>query len=287
MTVLPHAARGAAKPRTEIEAAGLKLVAISYDSREVLVLFASQFGITFPLLSDDGSATIRRYGLLNTVAEAAVGPNRDDPEVAAEVRRLVSEVGANERMAGIAYPGTFVLDRNGMVTARFFEDSYIERNTVAQVLVAVNRSGSVAGRRVSTAHLDVTAYPTDTAVAPGNRFGLVLDITPRPGMHVYAPGATGYRVIAFTMAPQPFLHPQPLAYPESEIYHFEPLDERVPVYQKPFRLVQDVTLAGDLATQKQLRGRDAITISGTLETRRATTGSASIRPRCRCRGRCR
>ena len=30
--------------------------------------------------------------------------------------------------------------------------------------------------------------------------------------------------------------------PPSELYHYEPLDETVPVYQQPFRLVQEVTV---------------------------------------------
>jgi hypothetical protein len=33
--------------------------------------------------------------------------------------------------------------------------------------------------------------------------------------------------------------------PESEIYHFKPLDEHVPVYQKPFTLVQELILERD------------------------------------------
>ncbi len=33
-----------------------------------------------------------------------------------------------------------------------------------------------------------------------------------------------------------------MSYPASEIYHFEPLDERVEVYEQPFQLVQEVTI---------------------------------------------
>ena len=250
----------------DIEADGRKLVGISYDSPEVLKAFSEQFGTTFPLLSDEGSATIRRYGILNTVAEEAVGPNKDDPDVAADVFRYVSEVGAREIMVGIAYPGTFMLDHDGTVTSRHFEESYIERNTVAQVQVRLNGSdGSVTGTRVTTDHLDVTTYTTDEAVAPGNRFALVFDVRPRSGMHVYAPGAERYRVISFTIEPHDLLRTLPVVYPESEVYHFEPLDERVPVYQSQFTLVQEVVLAGNRAAQSQMRGLETITINGTLD----------------------
>ena len=250
----------------DIEADGRKLVVISYDSQEALKASSDQLGVTFTLLSDEGSATIRRYGILNTVVEEAVGPNQDDPDVAADVIKYVSEVGAREMMVGIAYPGTFMLDRDGTVTSRHFEVSYIERNTVAQVQVALNGSdGSVTGTRVTTDHLDVTTYSSDDAVAPGNRFALVFEVRPRPGMHVYAPGAESYRVISFTIEPHDLVRTLPVAYSESEVYHFEPLDERVPVYQRPFTLVQEVVLAGNMAAQQQMRGSETITINGTLD----------------------
>ena len=145
-------------------------MAISYDPPETLKAFTDRFGITYPLLSDVGSPTIRRFGILNTVAEEAVGPNKDDPDVAADVLKYVSEVGASERMVGIAYPGTFMLDPDGTVTSRHFEVSYIERNTVAQVQVSLNGSdSSVTGTRVTTDQVDVTTYTTDEAVAPAAR----------------------------------------------------------------------------------------------------------------------
>ena len=49
-----------------------------------------------------------------------------------------------------------------------------------------------------------------------------------------------------------------LAYPASEIYFFKPLNERVPVFQKPFRLVQEVVLDGTPAAQEALRGKQEI-----------------------------
>src|SRR5204862_5816182 len=92
---------------------GLGLVGISYDSQEILAAFSEQHGITFPLLSDAGSATIKRYGILNTVAEEALGPNGKDPEVIAQVKVYVSANGATERVRGIPFPGTFIVDRGG------------------------------------------------------------------------------------------------------------------------------------------------------------------------------
>jgi peroxiredoxin len=250
----------------EIRQKGLGLATISYDRPEVLAAFSKQHGITFPMLSDVGSATIKRYGILNPVPEWALGPDKDDPEVKAAVQKYVSVVNPNPTMVGIAFPGTFILDRQGRVTSRYFEDFYIERNTISSIMVRLdNRVASVAGTKLSTAHLEVTTYPSEPAVAPGNRFSIAFDVQPHNSIHVYAPGAKDYRVIRLTIEPQPFVRTLPMKYPASQIYHFKPLNERVPVYQKPFTLVQEIILEGTPQAQAAFRGKTSLTINGTLE----------------------
>ena len=76
-----------------------------------------------------------------------------------------------------------------------------------------------------------------------------------------------------------------MQFPESEIYYFELFDERVPVYQQPFRLVQEVVPEITQEAQAAFRDQDELTITGTF-ARPATTGSATTRCRCRCRGPC-
>jgi peroxiredoxin len=251
---------------TELQDRGIGLAAISYDPPEVLEAFSRQHGITFPLLSDHGSATIKRYGLLNPVPEMALGPNASDPAVKAEVQKYVSVVNPNARMVGIAFPGTFMLDRQGRVKSRFFEDFYIERNTVASLMLRLGVGATpVNATKVSTAQLEATTYPSDATIAPGNHITLTLDVVPHPGMHVYAPGATGYRIVTLNVEPQPFVRLFPTAYPASEIYVFAPLNERVPVYQKPFTLRRDVVLEGTPQARAALKEKDSVTLTGTLE----------------------
>jgi len=250
----------------ELRQKGLGLAAISYDPPEIIAAFSKQRGITFPLLSDAGSSTIKRYGILNPVPQWAMGPDKDDPAVKAEIEKYVSVRTPNPSQVGIAFPGTFILDKEGRVTSRFFEDFYIERNTMSSIMMRLgNRVAPVAGTKVSTAHLEITTYPSDSAVAPGNRFSIALDIRPRSGIHVYAPGAKNYRVIGLSIGAQPFVRTIPLKYPASEIYFFKPLNERVPVFQKPFTLIQEVVLEGTPQAQAALRDKDSVTIAGTLE----------------------
>jgi peroxiredoxin len=250
----------------ELRKNGIAVASITYDSPEILAGFANRNKITFPLLSDVGSATIRRYGIVNTVVEEAFGPNGKDPAVLADLAKYVTANQLAERHRGIPFPGTFMIDRQGRVTSRFFEDYYWERNTVSNVMLRAGASGTpVQAIQASTQHLDVTAYPSDASVGPGTRFSLVIDITPKPGMHVYAPGATQYRVVAVNIPPQPYLRTTPIRYPASEIYHFVPLNERVPVYQKRFTLSMDVVRENTPEARKAMTGMSELVVTGTLE----------------------
>jgi peroxiredoxin len=245
---------------------GLGVAAISYDPPETLAAFAQAQQITFPLLSDADSATIRRYGILNPLPELALA-GADDPALKADLQRYVSAVGPpNGRMTGMAFPGTFVVDRQRRVTSRFFEESYVERNTVSSLVLKLGAGGGpVSALKLSSPHLEAIAFPSDAEVAVGNRFSIAVDVTPGPGIHVYAPGATGYRVIALAVAEQPAIRVLPILYPPSETYLFAPLNERVAVYQKPFRLVRDIVVEGTPQAQAALRGQKSLTISGALE----------------------
>ena len=126
-------------------------------------------------------------------------------------------------------------------------------------------SAPVEATKISASHVDITTYPSDPVIAPGNRFGLAVNITPAPQVHVYAPGASGYRIVKLDLAPQPFVRILTLAYPSSEIYFFKPLKERVPVYQKPFTLLQEVVLEASPQASKALTGQTELKLTGTLQ----------------------
>ena len=96
---------------TEIRRAGIGLAAISYDPVSVLADFSARRGITFPMLSDPGSETIKRYGILNTTVDT------------------------KNALYGYPFPGTFIVDAKGVVTSRHFETAYQERDTITSVLV--------------------------------------------------------------------------------------------------------------------------------------------------------
>lgn len=80
-----------------IQAAGIQVVGISYDSPDVLSEFAKEKKIGFPLLSDEESKVIEAYHVLND-----------------KVRF--------ERAKGVPHPGTFVIGPDGKVKAKLFYD---------------------------------------------------------------------------------------------------------------------------------------------------------------------
>ena len=252
----------------ELEAEGIGVAAISYDSQEILADFSQRRGISFPLLSDSGSEVIRAYGLLNTVVAEALGAGAGDPDVEADVTKYVSAFGVNEGQLGMAFPGTFVLDSEGRVTERFFEEYYQDRNTSASVLLSLGAgTPPVTAVETSTSHLELTAYPSNQRITVGTRFSLVVDVDPRPGMHVYAPGAEelGYRVVSLSFESTPEVEFDAVDFPESEIFYFEPLDERVPAYQRPFRLRQEAVVARSAEAVQSLSERGTLPLTGSFE----------------------
>ncbi|MDA3040828.1 MAG: redoxin domain-containing protein [Actinomycetota bacterium] len=157
----------------ELEANGFSLFAISNDPIEVLDQFATEHGITFSLLSDADSAVIQSFGIMN---------------------QLISpEEGRSMRWHGIAYPGTYFVDADGVVTDKDFHRHHARRSSGATVL------GRALGRPVELA-ADVSADATNDEVTvrvglSGPVFQLeviatlAVDVEIPDGLHAYAPGA--------------------------------------------------------------------------------------------------
>lgn len=252
----------------ELSRSGISAAAISYDPVETLAGFAEERAIDFPLLSDVDSAVIEEYGILNTLAEQALGPKGNDPDLKAAADTYVAVGGAFAEAVGTPYPGTFMLDADGVVEARFFEDFYRERNTTANVMLQLGIGlDPVAAIEGSTAELSFVAYASNSSVFAGSRFAIAVNVEPSTDMHVYAPGAEemGYRVIRLNLHDNPGFRFEPVEYPPSKIYHFKPLDEHVPVYEEPFTLLQEVVVRASSEAQAALRAVDELTLTGSLD----------------------
>jgi hypothetical protein len=105
-------------------------------------------------------------------------------------------------------------------------------------------------------HATILTSPVGVNGAAGARLALFVDVTPKPGIHVYAPGSKDYIPITVKLNAQAEVKAGKLAYPKSETMTFA--DEKVPVFQKPFRLTQDVTL------DKTVKSGSTVTVAGTV-----------------------
>ena len=217
------------------------MAAISYDSVAVLHNFAERRGIHFPLLSDPDSKLIRELGILNeTVA-------RDSP------------------FFGVPYPGSFVVNAQGVITAKYFEDDFRERYTSADILARQFGVQLQAGRReVEGKQLKLEASASNLVVGAGQRVSLVLDIEMKPNVHVYAPGVEGYIPIEWKMKESDAAAAHEVSYPASEKLHLAAIDETVPVYRDHFRLARDITIGQDAKVRPLVDGSGKFTVEGTL-----------------------
>src|SRR5882762_5768840 len=153
----------------------MSVVAISYDPVTVLADFSARRGITFPLLSDPGSETIKRYGILNTTVDA------------------------KSQLYGYPFPGTFIVDRQGVVTSRYFEEAYQERDTVSSILVRLGQQVDVHATKIAGTHLTVMSYAHDEVASHVTHFSLVRVGHPCPLLHVYAPRASDYKLVEISV----------------------------------------------------------------------------------------
>ena len=112
-----------------------------------------------------------------------------------------------------------------------------------------------------TKHLKFSVSVAPRLVSVGDRIMLSVDVSPKPRMHVYAPGSK-YRPIKITIEPQPALAIEQTAYPRAEAYYFKPLKETQPVYQAPFRLQVAMTI-GEI--EPSSAGTGSITVTGALD----------------------
>ncbi|HEV2521551.1 MAG TPA: redoxin domain-containing protein [Candidatus Acidoferrales bacterium] len=202
----------AAKARFEKQ--GIKLAGVSYDSVEILKYFSDRRKIEFSLLSDPDSKVIRMYQVLNT---EAVGPN-----------------------AGMARPGYYYIDPEGMIREKFFEAKYRERLTGNGLLAKMfPELGEEVSDTVEAPHMQVRVGQSDRMAVPGNLVTLTAEVRLPPDVHVYAPGTKGYKPIKLVVDPLPDLELRKANYPPAKILYLPAIKERVPVFEGAFRIRQE------------------------------------------------
>lgn len=88
----------------------------------------------------------------------------------------------------------------------------------------------------STPHLRVAWYSVPERLSPERPVSLVLEVSPAPGMRVYAPGQLEYVPVGVTLAPLPGVAFGAPRLPKPVEHVFAPTGERSMVFDRPFRI---------------------------------------------------
>jgi hypothetical protein len=195
-----------------LEKNGVHVAAVSYDSKEILAAFAQKHSIGFPLLSDKGSETIRKFGIFN------------------------SNMAPDLRAFGVPHPVNYLVNPDGTVFKKYFVPNYQHRVTGSAV--ALREFGTVESDAPMVtlergALVVQIGLPSAKAFA-GQEVSFFAHFELRPGWHIYGtPVPPGYTTTAITFE-GPSVVRQKLELPAAEMLDIPALGETLPVYRGSF-----------------------------------------------------
>ena len=156
-------------------------------------------------------------------------------------------IATRDEQRGVAYPGIFLLDRDGVVVKKRFHKNYRIRDTGTGLVEAILRvpaaergteattAGGVVGARLS---FDSPAY------RPYQQLQLAVDLSIEASWHVYAaPVPEGYTPLSLEITPVAGLEVGTAAWPEPRAFQLEGLDEQFLVHEGRIRGVLPITFA--------------------------------------------
>ena len=142
---------------------------------------------------------------------------------------------------GFARPGYFFIGPDGIIKEKFFEAKYRERMTGNSIISKLfPELGQEVTEKIEASHLQLAIEQSDRTGYPGTRITLAAEVRLPPDVHVYAPGAQGYKPIKLVMDTMPEMEFKPAIYPQSKTLYLPVINERVPVLEGTFRISQDL-----------------------------------------------
>lgn len=97
----------------QFEVMGVSVVAMTYDSIETLQEVSEDEDVRFTLLRDEDITHVNRLGILND-----------------------TDYEPGQRAYGVPYPGIFLISSDGIIRAKFAEESYRDRPDFSDILAA-------------------------------------------------------------------------------------------------------------------------------------------------------
>jgi len=196
-----------------LEKNDIRIAAVSYDSQEILKSFAEKHGIGYPLLSDQDSAVIRRFGILNV-------------NIAPELRAH-----------GVPHPVNYLVAPDGRVIRKYFVPNYQHRVTASAVVL---REFGAAGEYAATVTLRSSALRVEIGLSSGKAFAVqeisfFAKFELESGWHVYGtPLPEAYTATSITFDDSKIVR-QSFELPEAPPMKIATLGETLPVYGGSFQ----------------------------------------------------
>lgn len=197
--------------------------------------FAEKHGIGYPLLSDEGSAVIKQLGLYNE-----------------HLARQAAVYGLTPRedQFGVPYPGSFVLDEDGIITEKRFEQSYRVRPQAADLLESAfgaEIGAAAVSDQASNDQISVTVWLNNASYRPWQQLRLQFGIKIAEGLHIYGkPIPEGFYPLEIEIDPVEGLETGQPELPELHPYRVEGLDDQFMAYQGEIRGSLPFFITGNL-----------------------------------------
>ena len=208
----------------DFDAAGIAVYALSYDEADALRDFRDAHGITYTLLSDPDSDVIRSFGILNTLIDPTDHP-----------------------WYGIPYPGNYVVNPEGTITHKFFDNNLGVRAGPEQLLRAAQGQPMLESKASETAPdaVQVSVALDGNTLAPTVQKDLVVSFSVPRGRHVYAePAPQGSVAVDVVLDENKRLVQRPLVRPTSAPHTLAGTGESFRVHHGVFELRLPLTVNG-------------------------------------------
>ena len=193
----------------EFAAAGVRVVAVAPEPVRRIARFTEEFGITFPILADEDSAVIRRYGILNTLIDL------------------------DEDRYGIPFPGTYLTDTTGRIVQKFFNQHYRIRESAAHILRGeLDVPVDMTGYPSAEPEVGVSAQLGSGDIKPYQRVDILVRVELDEGLHTYGhPAPAGYVPTTVAVTGPEGLVVEDAVYPPTTLLRIPGLDEELPIFE--------------------------------------------------------
>lgn len=112
--------------------------------------------------------------------------------------------------------------------------------------------------------LALRSSASKTAVSPGDRVTLVLDLDLKKKMHIYAPGTKGYIAVDWQVPQTKAVTAASALYPPAKVIRLPAINESVPAYEDKVRITREIVVGTEKDLVAAAGTERTLAVEGTL-----------------------